>query len=78
MERKNLKLEFIKIGESKKQEMSSPEVLLDLKNEYEKLFLEFSLEDIRFNLTFDVENQTVNFNPARNIDKLAIKGILSL
>ena len=75
---RNLKKEFILIGESKTGMALTPKMIEQLYHEYDELFEFFELKDIKYTIVSDSYSKTVIFNPLRNIDKLAIKGILSL
>jgi len=72
------KEKFIYIGEKRKDLILTRVLLEDLHNEYDLFFKENDLEDLRYKIDCDIHNNTIQFTPIRKIDKLAIRGILSL
>ena len=75
----NLKQEFNKINN---RLLNSPHpTKFELENlcvEYAALFEQFKLSEIQFFIKNDVENGKLIFEPIRNIDKLAIRGLLAM
>ena len=75
---KDLKTEFNAISERVIGKPLTQVMVEELYNKYDELFKEFELQDLQFTIKLDEYEHMINFNPIRNIDKLAIKGILSL
>ena len=76
-ERKDLKTEFLLIGERRKGEHLTQIVMEELYYEYSELFKLFDMSELNFNLA-QTNNGEIEFTPIRTIDKLAIRGIITL
>jgi hypothetical protein len=75
---RNLKKELLSLFNDmlcKELTQNNVEILYDQLFE---LFNYFDLNDFRFNLIKDTQNQKIIFNPIRTIDKYCLDGILSL
>lgn len=73
-----LKEKFIYIGEKRKGLSLTRALLESLHYEYDAFFKENDLEDLRYKIDCDEYNNTIQFTPIRKIDKLAIRGLLSM
>lgn len=54
------------------------EIIEEIRQEFENLFIYFDLEDLQWRLTGNPETGIISFTPIRKIDELAVRGIISL
>ena len=69
---------FIQIGQSVIGESLTPALIQSLYYEYEEFFNQHDLSELKFKIDFDSPNNSITFVPLRNIDKLALVGLLTL
>ena len=84
---RELKKEFLRIKERYLSKILTQETTDCIWHEYKELFYDFNLDELKFSILLkDCPDKKIIFNPSgeiifnpiREIDKLAIKGILSL
>lgn len=75
---KTLKEQFIEIGNSFLQEQMSKHVIEEMNYVYRNLFLIHNLEELQYKLEFNDQKNAVQFTPIREIDRLAIEGIMAM
>lgn len=74
----DLRRDFLAIREKYLCQSMTKDNIERMNNEFRQLFNYFNLSDLEFYLKKDSENSIIIFEPIRQIDKLAVKGILSL
>jgi hypothetical protein len=70
-----MKKEFLSIRDKYLFSIATKQLMHELQHEYDKFFIKYGLEDIKFILK--IEGFTVSLTPIRNIDRMAIIGILN-
>lgn len=75
IEYKDLKTDFLSIGQKYIDEIITPDLLTKIYQEYKSLFIHFDLEDLQF--IIEKDDCKLKFKPIREIDKYAIVGIMA-
>lgn len=77
-DRNELRTEYLKLWRDFNIEVTNNKITSNFEVEYKRLFLKYNLSNLQFNVVIDKSVPMISIVGVREIDKLAIIGILNI